>query len=99
MDIKAIEQSYRRYARIYDLCFGAVFQPGRRAIVDRMECAPGERILEGGVGTGLSPPQARKRRGGIESLLEARNNKPFSTRAAVAAIARGGFRHRRGETP
>ena len=36
LDIPAIEQAYRRYARFYDVCFGAVFQPGRRAIVDRM---------------------------------------------------------------
>ena len=56
MDIRAIEQAYKRYARFYDFCFGAVFQPGRRAIVDRMNCAPGERILEVGVGTGLSLP-------------------------------------------
>ena len=56
MDIRAIEQAYRRYARFYDICFGAVFQPGRRAIVDRMDCGPGERILEVGVGTGLSLP-------------------------------------------
>ena len=56
MDIPAIEQAYRRYARFYDVCFGAVFQPGRRAIVDRMDCDPGERILEVGVGTGLSLP-------------------------------------------
>ena len=56
MDILAIEQAYRRYARVYDVCFGAVFQPGRRAIVDRMNCGPGERILEVGVGTGLSLP-------------------------------------------
>ena len=56
MDIPAIEQAYRRYARFYDVCFGAVFQPGRRAIVDRMNCGPGERILEVGVGTGLSLP-------------------------------------------
>ena len=56
LDIPAIEQAYRRYARFYDVCFGAVFQPGRRAIVDRMDCDPGERILEVGVGTGLSLP-------------------------------------------
>ena len=56
MNIRAIEQAYRRYARFYDVCFAAVFQPGRRAIVDRMDCGPGERILEVGVGTGLSLP-------------------------------------------
>jgi phosphatidylethanolamine/phosphatidyl-N-methylethanolamine N-methyltransferase len=56
LDIQAIEQAYRRYARIYDTCFGAVFQPGRRAVVDGMCCGPGERILEVGVGTGLSLP-------------------------------------------
>ncbi len=56
VDIRTIEQTYRRYARIYDFCFGAVFQPGRKAIVDRMACSPGERILEVGVGTGLSLP-------------------------------------------
>ena len=56
MDIRAIEQTYRRYARFYDFCFGAVFQPGRKAIVDRMGCRAGERILEVGVGTGLSLP-------------------------------------------
>lgn len=56
MDLEAIEQAYRRYSRFYDVCFGAVFQPGRRAVVDRMNCGPGERILEVGVGTGLSLP-------------------------------------------
>ncbi len=56
MDIRAIEQAYRRYGRFYDMCFGAVFQPGRQAVIDRMDCGPGERILEVGVGTGLSLP-------------------------------------------
>ena len=56
MDLDAILKSYRRYARGYDLYFGALFQPGRRAVVERMHCRPGDRILEVGVGTGLSLP-------------------------------------------
>lgn len=56
MNIRAIEHAYRRYARFYDVVFGAIFQPGRKAIVARMNCRPGERILEVGVGTGLSLP-------------------------------------------
>jgi len=56
LDIRAIELAYRRYARVYDFAFGAVFQPGRKAIIDRMRCKPGDHILEVGVGTGLSLP-------------------------------------------
>lgn len=56
MDIEAIQKAYRRYARRYDLYFGALFQPGRKAVIERMACKPGERILEVGVGTGLSLP-------------------------------------------
>ena len=54
MDIGAIEHAYRRYARVYDIVFGGIFQPGRKAIVERMHCSPGEHVLEVGVGTGLS---------------------------------------------
>lgn len=56
LDSSDIERAYRRYARFYDLCFGAIFQPGRKAIVESMACEPGEQILEVGVGTGLSLP-------------------------------------------
>ncbi len=63
MDIDMIERAYRRYARGYDLYFGGILQPGRRAVIERMHCRPGERILEVGVGTGLSlplyPPRTR----------------------------------------
>ncbi|MFO1430437.1 MAG: methyltransferase domain-containing protein [Candidatus Competibacteraceae bacterium] len=56
MDIDAIRKSYRRYARVYDFYFGAVFEPGRRAVINRMRCRSGDHILEVGVGTGLSLP-------------------------------------------
>lgn len=56
MDIEAIRKTYRRYAGSYDFYFGAVFQPGRRAVIDHLRCRAGERILEVGVGTGLSLP-------------------------------------------
>jgi phosphatidylethanolamine/phosphatidyl-N-methylethanolamine N-methyltransferase len=56
LDTNAIRKSYRRYARSYDFYFGAVFQPGRKAVIDKMHCQKGERILEVGVGTGLSLP-------------------------------------------
>lgn len=54
MDLPAIERVYQRYAPRYDFYFGAVLQPGRRAVIEAMQCRSGERILEVGVGTGLS---------------------------------------------
>ncbi len=56
LDTVAIRKAYRRYAKLYDVYFGAVFQPGRKAVVDKLRCRPGDRILEVGVGTGLSLP-------------------------------------------
>ncbi|HEX9811971.1 MAG TPA: methyltransferase domain-containing protein [Burkholderiales bacterium] len=56
MELEAIKKAYRRYARLYDLYFGALFQPGRKAVIERMRCRPGQRVLEVGVGTGLSLP-------------------------------------------
>lgn len=56
MDLVAIQKVYRRYAEGYDLYFGALFEPGRRAVIERLRCQSGESILEVGVGTGLSLP-------------------------------------------
>lgn len=56
MNLDAVKSAYRRYARFYDVLFGPVFHPGRRFVVDSLHCAPGDSILEVGVGTGLSLP-------------------------------------------
>ena len=45
--------SYDRWAPVYDLVFGRVFDVGRKAAIDAAERIGG-RILEVGVGTGLS---------------------------------------------
>jgi len=54
MDQEAVTAAYRRYAPVYDLLFGAVFEPGRRRVVEALDCRPGDEVLEVGVGTGLS---------------------------------------------
>jgi phosphatidylethanolamine/phosphatidyl-N-methylethanolamine N-methyltransferase len=56
MHIEAVKAAYRRYARIYDVVFGAVLQPGRRAVLEALKLKPGDRVLEVGVGTGISLP-------------------------------------------
>ncbi|HKJ76439.1 MAG TPA: class I SAM-dependent methyltransferase [Gammaproteobacteria bacterium] len=54
MNLDAVISAYRRYARIYDLVFGPIFEPGRKGIIDALDFNPGDDILEVGVGTGLS---------------------------------------------
>jgi phosphatidylethanolamine/phosphatidyl-N-methylethanolamine N-methyltransferase len=54
-DNAAIEKAYARWAPIYDVVFGSVFERGRKAAVAAAERIGG-RILEVGVGTGLSLP-------------------------------------------
>ncbi len=56
MQIEAVKAAYRRYASVYDALFGPVLQPGRKAVLEALKCRPGERVLEVGVGTGLSLP-------------------------------------------
>lgn len=53
MDIKAVEESYARWAPVYDRTFGAVTRAGRRRAVQFINAREGS-VLEVGVGTGLS---------------------------------------------
>lgn len=56
MHAQAAKEAYRRYAPVYDTIFGPVLQPGRNVVMRALDCQPGERVLEVGVGTGLSLP-------------------------------------------
>jgi phosphatidylethanolamine/phosphatidyl-N-methylethanolamine N-methyltransferase len=56
MQIESVKAAYRRYASVYDAVFGPVLQSGRKAVVQALGLRPGDRVLEVGVGTGLSLP-------------------------------------------
>jgi phosphatidylethanolamine/phosphatidyl-N-methylethanolamine N-methyltransferase len=58
LDKDAVAKAYARWAPIYDLVFGSVFERGRKASITAAERIGG-RILEVGVGTGLSLPEYR----------------------------------------
>jgi phosphatidylethanolamine/phosphatidyl-N-methylethanolamine N-methyltransferase len=55
LDKRSIERAYAAWAPIYDFVFGKVFDHGRQAAIMAAEQVGG-RILEVGVGTGLSLP-------------------------------------------
>jgi len=49
-----VERAYSRYAHLYDVTFGKLFNEPRRIGVECLDVQSGERILEVGVGTGIS---------------------------------------------
>jgi phosphatidylethanolamine/phosphatidyl-N-methylethanolamine N-methyltransferase len=59
MELQDTLRTYRLFSGSYDLVFGPVFHPGRKAAVRIANDRPGQRILEVGVGTGLSLPHFR----------------------------------------
>lgn len=59
LDRSTVEEAYARWAPIYDVVFGAVFEPGRKAALQAAERIGG-RILEFGVGTGFALPNYKR---------------------------------------
>jgi phosphatidylethanolamine/phosphatidyl-N-methylethanolamine N-methyltransferase len=55
LDRDLVAKAYDRWAPVYDMVFGPVFDRGRRAAIAAAE-RTGGRILEVGVGTGISLP-------------------------------------------
>src|SRR5882672_12197403 len=54
-----VTKAYARWAPVYDVVFGAVFDRGRQAAIAAAERIGG-RILEVGVGTGISLPDYKR---------------------------------------
>jgi phosphatidylethanolamine/phosphatidyl-N-methylethanolamine N-methyltransferase len=59
LDKETVTKAYARWAPVYDLVFGAVFERGRHLAIEAAERIGG-RILEVGVGTGISLPHYSK---------------------------------------
>lgn len=55
LDLVTLQKAYARWAPVYDLVFGALFNRGHRAAIAAADQVGG-RILEVGVGTGISLP-------------------------------------------
>jgi len=55
MDREGVVKTYDRWAPVYDLVFGTVFEKARKAAIAACE-EVGGRVLEVGVGTGISLP-------------------------------------------
>jgi phosphatidylethanolamine/phosphatidyl-N-methylethanolamine N-methyltransferase len=49
-----VEGVYDKLATVYDFVFGPTLHPGRVEAIKRMSIAPGTRVLEVGVGTGIN---------------------------------------------
>jgi phosphatidylethanolamine/phosphatidyl-N-methylethanolamine N-methyltransferase len=56
LDTKKVEKVYSIYSGCYDLVFGRLFHDSRVTAIELLELKRGSRVLEVGVGTGLSLP-------------------------------------------
>lgn len=88
---ESVARAYARWAPVYDAVFGEVFAPGRAAAIAAAEahCGPqGGRILEVGVGTGISLPAYRS----VNRITGIDISKPM-LRKAAGRVAREGLRN------
>ncbi len=53
---KTIERLYHTYSGIYDIVWGKLFESSRAEAIRHLDIRPGHRILEVGVGSGLTLP-------------------------------------------
>lgn len=56
MQVGEIRKIYGRYARVYDAIFKRWFYPRQKHAIQALNIAPGQRVLDVGVGTGFSLP-------------------------------------------
>ncbi len=56
MSVEYMERVYNSYSGVYDFLFGKVFQSGRELGPELLALSPETKLLEVGVGTGLSLP-------------------------------------------
>ncbi|WP_298236127.1 methyltransferase domain-containing protein [uncultured Azohydromonas sp.] len=54
MPAHSVERTYDRFSSLYDLVFGSVLEPGRRAMTQAAAALQPASVLEVGVGTGLT---------------------------------------------
>ncbi|MBZ0220751.1 MAG: methyltransferase domain-containing protein [Candidatus Methylomirabilis sp.] len=54
MELESIKKIYAGYSNVYDVLFKGIFYPRIKHAINYMDIEPGDRVLDVGVGTGLS---------------------------------------------